>query len=200
MSTSNTDLQQILLTCEAEPAAPATTKGEVKALLALSAPVTLQLSSQYAIHVISESFIGHQGATSLTAAAIGHTVCMRLWSALVVCVNGTCDADDLRVQWFNVCWSFLVGVSTALDTLGSQAYGTGRPQSVISCCISAIVVLLVLCLPLTAAVMASTLVAQTVFRQTPEEAAVSNHITSNYANCTNANHAAITPCNKQFKL
>lgn len=28
------------------------------------------------------------------------------------------------LQWFNVCWYFLMGVSTALDTLGSQGrYG-----------------------------------------------------------------------------
>ena len=26
----------------------------------------------------------------------------------------------MHMQWFNVCWYFLMGVSTALDTLGSQ--------------------------------------------------------------------------------
>lgn len=84
----------------------------------------------------------------------------------------SCLIESL-LQWFNVCWSFLIGVATALDTLGSQAYGNGRPQTVLSCCVSAIVVLLLLCLPLTAAMMAASHVAQTVFGQTPEEAAVS---------------------------
>lgn len=74
---ANSDLQQALLT----PAPNVVThslqinvRDEVKALLTLSAPVTVQLSSQYAIHVISQSFVGHQGPASLTAAAIGHTV------------------------------------------------------------------------------------------------------------------------------
>lgn len=65
------------------------------------------------------------------------------------------------------------GASTALDTLGSQAYGTGRPQLVVSCCISAVLVLTLLCLPLTAAMLAANPVAQIVFKQTPEAAAVS---------------------------
>lgn len=52
----------------------ANTRTEVQALLTLSAPVTAQLASQYAIQVISQSYVGHQGAASLTAAAIGHTV------------------------------------------------------------------------------------------------------------------------------
>ena len=74
MSLANIDLEQSLLSYQADAPTQNSWRGEVKTLLALSAPVTVQLSSQYAIHVISQSFIGHRGATSLAAAAIGHTV------------------------------------------------------------------------------------------------------------------------------
>lgn len=77
------------------------------------------------------------------------------------------------LQWFNICWSFVVGAATALDTLGSQAYGFGNPGGVLACCVSAVIVLMLLCVPLTLAMMAARPVAQMLFSQTPEGAAVS---------------------------
>lgn len=53
-----------------------TTKLELKALLKLSAPLMVQLSSQYAIIIINQYFIGHLGPAPLAAAAIGNTVSM----------------------------------------------------------------------------------------------------------------------------
>lgn len=108
---------------EEEHAAPANVKLELRGLLSLSAPVMVQLSAQYGVTVVNQYFIGHQGASPLAAAAIGNTV------GALTCVDGFLSRDPLSsgcfsMQWFNVCWYFLMGVSTALDTLGSQ--GTCR--------------------------------------------------------------------------
>ncbi len=51
-----------------------TTKLELKALLKMSAPLMVQLSSQYAIIIVNQYFIGHLGPAPLAAAAIGNTV------------------------------------------------------------------------------------------------------------------------------
>ena len=55
-----------------------TTKVELKALLKLSAPLMVQLSSQYAIIIVNQYFIGHLGPAPLAAAAIGNTVSLTL--------------------------------------------------------------------------------------------------------------------------
>lgn len=72
------------------------------------------------------------------------------------------------MQWFNFCWYFLLGVSTALDTLGSQAHGEGNPNAVIACCVSAISVLSLLCVPVVVALVKADVVAETIFFQTAE--------------------------------
>lgn len=66
-----------------------------------------------------------------------------------------------------------MGVSTALDTLGSQAYGEGNAHGVISCCVSAISVLSLLCIPVGVAMLTADSVSQAIFRQSPEGGAVS---------------------------
>ena len=65
-----------------------------------------------------------------------------------------------------------MGVSTALDTLGSQAYGEGNAHGVISCCVSAISVLSLLCIPVGVAMLTADAVSQAIFQQTPEGGAV----------------------------
>jgi len=79
------------------------------------------------------------------------------------------------LQWFNFCWYFLLGVSTGLDTLGSQAHGEGNPNAVISCCVSAITVLSLLCIPVVVALLTADKVAVAIFFQTPESGKVSRH-------------------------
>ncbi len=79
------------------------------------------------------------------------------------------------LQWFNFCWYFLLGVSTGLDTLGSQAHGEGNPNAVISCCVSAIAVLSLLCIPVVVALLTADKVAVAIFFQTPESGKVSRH-------------------------
>lgn len=64
-------------TCPDDAAATKETaniKLELRGLLLLSAPVMVQLSAQYAVTVVNQYFIGHQGAGPLAAAAIGNTV------------------------------------------------------------------------------------------------------------------------------
>ena len=58
--------------------ASANVKLELRGLLLLSAPVMVQLSAQYAVTVVNQYFIGHQGAGPLAAAAIGNTVSLNL--------------------------------------------------------------------------------------------------------------------------
>ena len=65
-----------------------------------------------------------------------------------------------------------MGVSTALDTLGSQAYGEGNAHGVISCGTSAISVLSLLCVPVGVAMLTADAVSQAIFQQTPEGGAV----------------------------
>ena len=102
---------------------PANVKVELRGLLLLSAPVMVQLSAQYAVTVVNQYFIGHQGAGPLAAAAIGNTVsCSQrahLWP-VPQSSNANAMICSVFMQWFNVSWYFLMGVSTALDTLGSQ--------------------------------------------------------------------------------
>lgn len=45
------------------------------------------------------------------------------------------------MQLFNLAWYFLLGVSSALDTLASQAYGAADRAGVISWAITAAIVM-----------------------------------------------------------
>ena len=65
------------------------------------------------------------------------------------------------------------GISTALDTLGSQAHGKGNFGAVLACCISAAGVMGLLCLPISVALWWSDTVARVAFRQKPAIASVS---------------------------
>ncbi|MEW5319657.1 MAG: hypothetical protein WDW38_010799 [Sanguina aurantia] len=70
--------------------------------------------------ITDQVFVGHLGVTQLAAAALGNT-------------------------WFNLLWFFLLGCSTALDTLGSQAYGAKDYQSLLTWTMAATIVLSGLC-------------------------------------------------------
>ena len=159
MTNPNADpLAESLLESTDEPAdtglASANIKLELTALSLLSAPVIVQLGALYAIPTVNQYFIGHLGAAPLAAAAIGNTVRRQTcgsatnpllslsqpstfkllfpltscsWSALsdlILCVA--------TLQWFNFCWYFLLGVSTALDTLG-EACPVSRAALASSC-------------------------------------------------------------------
>ncbi len=60
--------------------------------------------------------------------------------------------------------------------MGSQAHGAhgeGDPNAVISCCVSAITVLSLLCIPVVVALLTADKVAVAIFFQTPESGKVS---------------------------
>ncbi|KAG2434531.1 hypothetical protein HYH02_012198 [Chlamydomonas schloesseri] len=70
--------------------------------------------------VTDQVFVGHLGVTELAAAALGNT-------------------------YFNLLWFFLLGCSTALDTLGSQAFGANDYSSLLTWTYASTVVLSGLC-------------------------------------------------------
>ncbi|MEW5310402.1 MAG: hypothetical protein WDW38_002203 [Sanguina aurantia] len=95
---------------------------ELRAVLALAFPVILQTASQQAMLITDQMFLGRLGTAQMAAAAIGNT-------------------------WLNLMWYFLMGCSSALDTLGSQAYGAGDRTALVTWSFSAFLVLTTLCVP-----------------------------------------------------
>ena len=92
---------------------PANLKLELCGLLSLSAPVMVQLSAQYAVTVVNQYFIGHQGAGPLAAAAIGNTVSAHVGQPVTT-------ASALR----RVCDVFLYKTLVLLLCSGSTCAGT----------------------------------------------------------------------------
>ena len=56
--------------------------------------------------------------------------------------------------------------------MGSQAHGEGNPNAVIACCVSAVTVLSLLCIPVVIALLTADAVAETIFFQTPDSGKV----------------------------
>lgn len=83
---------------------PATFAHELRGLLALSAPVMVQLSAQYAVTVTNQYYVGHQGASPLAAAAIGNTVRCCAYVRRFLCTKAQADAprDPAVVQYMLV--------------------------------------------------------------------------------------------------
>jgi MATE family multidrug resistance protein len=75
-------------------------KDELVILARLSWPIICTNLLAYMLQVVGQIFLGRLGPQSLAAAALGNS-------------------------YFNMVWYFVQGVSTALDTLASQAYGNG---------------------------------------------------------------------------
>ncbi|GIL81054.1 hypothetical protein Vretifemale_10177 [Volvox reticuliferus] len=75
-------------------------QAELRSLAALALPVVIQTSAQQGMTVIDQVFLGHLGTAELGAAALANS-------------------------YTNLMWFFLLGFATALDTLGSHAYGAG---------------------------------------------------------------------------
>lgn len=112
-----------------------------------------------------------------------------------------------------------MGVSTALDTKGSQgdslseltanvtncvvrsgfalrcaAHGEGNPNAVISCCVSAISVLSLLCIPVAVAMLTADSVSQAIFQQSPQSGEVlfASAVLSPLTCCVNLTAAAVS--------
>ncbi|EFJ42410.1 hypothetical protein VOLCADRAFT_97490 [Volvox carteri f. nagariensis] len=95
--------------------------------------------------VTDQIFVGHLGVTQLAAAALGNT-------------------------YFNLMWFFLLGCSTALDTLGSQAYGGNDYSSLLTWTYTAGLVLSALCGVMAVGLWYAREVAVFLFLQPPEVA------------------------------
>lgn len=97
-------------------------KSEVRVLVQLAWPVigTNMLGSLLQSEALI--YLGHMGQRSLAAATLGNT-------------------------YFNMLWYFIQGVSTALDTLASQAFGAGDTNMVRVWSMRCAMLLCLLCVP-----------------------------------------------------
>ncbi|GLI65958.1 hypothetical protein VaNZ11_009639 [Volvox africanus] len=120
-------------------------KRELRSIFMLALPCIVTTCSSQTMVVTDQIFVGHLGVTQLAAAALGNT-------------------------YFNLMWFFLLGCSTALDTLGSQAYGANDYSSLLTWTYTAIVVLSVLCGAMAVGLWYAREVAIFLFLQTPEVA------------------------------
>ncbi|MEW5299861.1 MAG: hypothetical protein WDW36_002834 [Sanguina aurantia] len=128
-----------------KPLAKGAWRQELKVLMQLALPIIVSCCSSQTMVVTDQVFVGHLGVTQLAAAALGNT-------------------------WFNLLWFFLLGTSTALDTLGSQSYGANDYTSLLTWTVAATFVLSGLCGIMAVALWFSREVAVHLFFQ-PDEVA-----------------------------
>ncbi|GLI60793.1 hypothetical protein VaNZ11_003027 [Volvox africanus] len=123
---------------------PSTTRAlwqaELRSLAALALPVVIQTSAQQGMTVTDQVFLGHLGTAELGAAALANS-------------------------YTNLMWFFLLGFATALDTLGSHAYGAGDRRALVTWCITAAVLLSLLVGPLAVGMALGEVVARVLFGQ-----------------------------------
>ena len=99
---------------------------------------------------------------AICGGTISHVLGLKLRGSMVCLV----------VQVFNFLFYFLLGVSSALDTLGSQAYGA-KDEAALHCwSVAAIAALSVLCIPMAAVLYFGEFVTAALFQQPPSIAAV----------------------------
>ncbi|KAK9829555.1 hypothetical protein WJX72_006470 [[Myrmecia] bisecta] len=77
-------------------------------------------------------------------------------------------AAAIGTTWFNLFWNFLLGVTTAFDTLGSQAYGAKDRAAVLSWAITALLAMTLVCIPVAAGMWWAEWFALVFFQQPPE--------------------------------
>ncbi|KAG2490596.1 hypothetical protein HYH03_010989 [Edaphochlamys debaryana] len=127
------------------PLAKGSWKQELRAILLLALPCIVTTCSSQLMVITDQVFVGHLGVPQLAAAALGNTL-------------------------FNLMWFALLGCSTALDTLGSQAYGANDYSSLLTWTYAAAIVLSLLCGVMAAGLWYAREVAIYVFLQKPEVA------------------------------
>jgi len=121
---------------------------EAGELVVVAAPVVVQMATQQGMVVTDQVMVGHLGTDPLAAASLGNT-------------------------WFNFWFYFMVGVATAVDTLGSQAYGAGDMVAYWKAAASSVLVLTVLVIPMGAALWCAEGVVHSLFQQPPHLAQMS---------------------------
>ncbi|KAG2486121.1 hypothetical protein HYH03_015216 [Edaphochlamys debaryana] len=115
---------------------------ELKALGALALPVVIQTSAQQGMTVVDQIFLGHLGTAELGAAALANA-------------------------YSNLMWFFLLGFATALDTLGSHAYGAGDHRALVMWCVCAFALVTLLVAPIAGGLAAGGAAGATLFGQEP---------------------------------
>ncbi|KAL9856534.1 Protein DETOXIFICATION 11 [Arabidopsis thaliana] len=98
---------------------------ELKRLICFAAPMAAVVIAQFMLQIISMVMVGHLGNLSLASASLASSFCN---------VTG---------------FSFIVGLSCALDTLSGQAYGAKLYRKVGVQTYTAMFCLALVCLPLT---------------------------------------------------
>lgn len=111
-------------------------------IIKLCGPAVVQLCFQQAMIVTNQVMAGHLGKDELAAVAISLT-------------------------YFNLMWYFLLGVSSALDTLASQAFGAEDRSGVMCWAVAAASVESILAIPMAGALYAGDRVALIFFQQPP---------------------------------
>ncbi|KAG1668163.1 hypothetical protein FOA52_005155 [Chlamydomonas sp. UWO 241] len=122
-----------------------TWRAELRELAILAAPNIVQGAAQQAMLVTDQLFLGRIGTHELAAASLGNT-------------------------YHNVMWAFLLGASTALDTLGAQAHGASNHAALVTATLTAAVVLTALAGLMCVALLFGGAVARAFFGQAPEVA------------------------------
>ncbi|KAK9834476.1 hypothetical protein WJX74_002488 [Apatococcus lobatus] len=118
---------------------------ELTQIVRLSAPATIQAASQYCTVVVTMAFVGTLGYQALAAAAVATT-------------------------YFNFMAAFMAGMSSAFDTLASQAYGAGDTSLVKVWGVTAAAVLTFITVPCSAGLWYGENAASFIFGQGPEVA------------------------------
>ena len=107
----------------------------------------MQAASQYCTVVVTMAFVGQLGYEALAAAAVATT-------------------------FFNFMAAFMAGMSSAFDTLASQAYGAGDSQLVKVWAVTAASVLTIITVPCSVGLWYGENAAAFIFGQGPQVAAM----------------------------
>ncbi|WIA36457.1 hypothetical protein OEZ86_007761 [Tetradesmus obliquus] len=116
-------------------------------VLQLALPTVVTSAAQQVIIITSQMFSGHIGTDELAAVALSNT-------------------------WWNFCWYIILGVSTALDTLGSQAVGAGDKPALVVWTITSCFVLSLVTIPMSVSLWYGGEIARWFFGQGPAVAAL----------------------------
>jgi hypothetical protein len=114
-------------------------QSELRVLTGLSWPVICTNLLAYLLQLVGQGFVGQYCTTEEFAAA----------------ALGNC--------FFNMVWYLVQGCSTALDTLGSQAFGGGDRRMVLIWSWRCTIVLCVVCIPCTVLMLFSEVIMRVVF-------------------------------------
>ncbi|KAL6765141.1 mate-domain-containing protein [Haematococcus lacustris] len=119
---------------------PSGWRDELVTMLKLSVPCMVANTSTQIMVITTQIFVGHLGVAQFAAAALANT-------------------------WFNLLWSFMLGASTAMDSLASQAYGARDYRSLLVWTYAGNIVMTLLCFPIMVALYFARDAAAILFHQ-----------------------------------